>query len=738
MRYIASFIVPCVAVDMRASDRSRNLSPQPLQLPPPTSQCLRADASERVAVYESVLQTCTEPSNESEECVREDTGILIEGYAEPVVVGDLIGRGTYGAVYKTNWERIVVKTGQVCVDKAVLKALKDVDDPPLPKEHALISTNKKCADSTLVMDKIGDSDWYNVMIVGGKTVGLKDGFTRVYRLLLELKKFHSSGFAHGDFHEKNIRVSKSDPMFIGIIDMGMCLPMIPSTAKEGDPYGPGRNRFMNDLSLVKRNICGYLSTHQDLLFDTDWIDDGLEFFSLMEPGIGECANYDLWVWLFKQLADSNNIPDTANRIKELIFPNFPSTLNKIIQDRIAKALIDGKDPLYVRFPKSFRPPIPDEFFSPQQHPGKTIPFVSGILEDQRKTDLAYPETRPYLMLDSELIYEPSSEGGLKARVIAVGNQVTPGNNFCVYDAPGYRIEYRVNCDDLDGDLLGMQREFGLTKLGAKLGIGFEGIWMSPPVRFMKTTKLMIENDRSQQLRCMRDPRSHVRYMVTESWESNLRQSAWLLESKTAIQRVKIGLKFAKFFIEKLKIVHREYGIVYGRMNLRNIAFKEQGDEQYIFKLDNFGKSFFNSEVVVSEDCDDCDIGPNTRADPRYPCDQTHWNMEGSRLSFRDDVFNVLLVAAWIISKDNHGKNFCSLLGGKEEENVRMWKQSAHIFESVHKTLGGGDDADMVLGALDAAVEIARSVDTEDKLPDHDSILSRLEFALSRVINYKSL
>ena len=70
------------------------------------------------------------------------------------------------------------------------------------------------------------------------------------------------------------------------------------------------------------------------------------------------------------------------------------------------------------------------------------------------------------------------------------------------------------------------------------------------------------------------------------------------------------------------------------------------------RLIDFGSSIFESEMDSIDD-------RQRRSETVYHCFETHWNMDGYRFSYRDDVFRALMIVAYIMSGSSFFERLCS-------------------------------------------------------------------------------
>jgi serine/threonine protein kinase len=694
-------------------------------LPPSTSVCLSPDSPARVQRYQEELIACQARTDTPAICAVVDRTFLIAG-TETSIKREL-ARGVQGIVYETSNPAIVVKQ-QIVPDCNEIAAMKVLDGLVgfSPKLHEISSG--ACPTNHLVaMDKLGDSDWETVMNDPANHVPLADAYLRFSKLLLALKSLHYSGFAHGDFHTQNVRVDRDDPTRLYIIDFGFLSPFVDRVASF-DLQSTFRD-FIREFFRVRRDQFPNSSTF-------DWILDGVAVAMRIRDN-GVCPNFDLWIWVFETLA--NPTDQDISQVRQAVVATFPAEYEEWKRDGIQIAQRDGNFVSFMRFPKSFALPIPEPFLIPPipMSLSHMYPDIEKMFSEQASSDLHYPETRPYLYHNGEIVKEMNEGGFLVSRILPESTCLKFEPNSIVRETleiPKLRIEYRSNCDNLDIPLLGMQREFGLMKLFESLGLVTpQPVWLSPPVKLPETQSLKIRFFKAPNTlykQCAQDDRSQVRYMVTKAYSTILdlfgRRSIFKF---SPIEKFLSGINMAISLINQLKIMHVEKRIIHGSVNPKSIMKLSENDK---YGFSNFGQTFFEAELG------ECG-GAQCATLPIFELGEaasfkTHWELAGSRPSFRDDVFNVLLVFAWIMnpySEVNFDRETNSA------ETVKKWKSSDFIFQSTD----GGDLA-LTFPSLDPlvmaeisehlhnALTLARYVDSVEKMPNHDAIITELESALT--------
>ena len=533
-----------------------------------------------------------------------------------------------------------------------------------------------------------------------------------------MKALHFAGFTHVDLHQGNIRILSSDPSYIRIIDFGRSTPS--SVSERGSDY----LRFVS--------IAGSMLWRIQERFNTDWIQDAL-FIYFIHNSQSSCVNYDFWIWVFKNLRNLESSPSLGERVRSLLVPTLPSDY-----EQLANSMGPGSGRVY-RFPISFRLPwIPAEFLNFAPYPDSLHPKLQDIIEAQRIIDAKYPETRPYLAFDAEVIkLGPNKD----EQVVYLANKwlsnLQTDDFFAdefevggpVYHFEDYKITYRVNCGDLNSNLISLQREYWLKNLGPKLGIGPGAVWLSPAVKLpeWRSVKLGFKISDEQYHKCAGDPRSHVRYMVVDTTIPDadfIVGRGFLTKRRSMLERLRVGIQLGMDLLNKLQRLH-DFGVVYGKLEPTGVRpFLNKGVvEQGLSALE---RSFFNGEA-----------GMGVPSKNSSPCGLSHWNIqEKSRFGYRDDVLNVLLLAAWMFTGEEHS-SFC-FRTTRSSDAIAHWKREAFVFDSVDgadlitKAFSESGANEEVVGAirqaLGRALGASRDVPSVDQIPDHSAIIEHLRSA----------
>jgi hypothetical protein len=249
-------------------------------------------------------------------------------------------------------------------------------------------------------------------------------------------------------------------------------------------------------------------------------------------------------------------------------------------------------------------------------------------------------------------------------------------------------------------------------------------YVSPPAGLpdrvtLKTRFLMSDSDWSRCLLAQRAPT--VRFMVMERIDEDFyallrRIQPSVLEAITITHKLLRGIKY----------MHSK-GIVHGDIHPGNLGLIHGDDGSLRILFFDFGSAFFVEEKEGF---------PDLEAEPRslVHCLYSHWNIEGFRFGYRDDVFKALMVLAFLI----HGRVWTDYCVGlvSDVEAMLAFKRDEFFFE-LPPHIAGGKLAQRIgthvpPGAkrsarthLARALALARKPDSPNSLPDYDGIIAEL-------------
>ena len=220
--------------------------------------------------------------------------------------------------------------------------------------------------------------------------------------------------------------------------------------------------------------------------------------------------------------------------------------------------------------------------------------------------------------------------------------------------------------------------------------------------------------------CAKDPRSYVRYMVMERAGVTVWHMMHSIPATAIYMRFRVAVGMAIDVIGNLEKLHTA-GIVHGDIHPGNLVRLSNSRFGFI----DFGKSFFEADMTSPLDWFDTH------------CFLSHWNLQGSRFGFRDDVYRALLVASFIAVPGRYKE--CSVMGKTEKRRAELINLHANnsLFEpldvsSFKQAFPNVTKRAMIRHSLWNALEVARSVGSVSARPNYSGILAHLKTALDKM------
>ena len=390
-------------------------------------------------------------------------------------------------------------------------------------------------------------------------------------------------------------------------------------------------------------------------------------------------------------------------------------------DDLISLLPFPEDPVWSVVNKAFSVPwFPEEvdFLSPAIRP---------LYDFQMKEDQMFWFTAPYPLYDSE-IYRDGTRFHLSRLISRRPDAILFTTNLLIGDQATI-IKYQYDCGTgnqhplLRDDVLhSLMRDYWLQQIAAQVGICAHVYHLSPPVpipEFM-TPKFDFRINLDEYRRCGAGPVASVRYMVMEQIPLTALD---LMDRKEAtvssLERFSDGLDLLISLIPKLKRMH-DLGIIHGDLHPGNVArLNSSGKKDY--GLIDFGRAFFNDEYS-----DKPKRSGYLKEQYRIHCFVSYFYMEGYRYGFRDDMLNLLMVGAFVMS----GAPLFDLC-----TNLKNNANGLHMFYRNFNTFAFNSLVDPALPMLlkwqkDAVTDFlhlallkSRSVWDVTQRPDYDAIMS---------------
>ena len=326
---------------------------------------------------------------------------------------------------------------------------------------------------------------------------------------------------------------------------------------------------------------------------------------------------------------------------------------------------------------------------------------------------------PRLEYDAELIMTGPSAGILRiGKPLAITATATV---FAVLNDTSRVVKYHHNCQELE-DVHPLLRDYIFLQRLAGTDVSPSANYLSPPVRFPAsvTPKTAFGMHPAARASCAGNEVAEVRFMVMERVPWTLDRLVRDLERIGRRLPLKHAIHMMASLVETVQRLHSR-DIVHGDVHWGNVAVVNHGDAQTINLID-FGSAMFVDEMerlpVMARD-----PGSYTH------CFFSHWNIEGYRFSYRDDVYKALLVGAFLINGAAYS-HFCRNLEPSVDA-MRWFKRNGFIF-----AMPSGPDRIAALDVdlntkrlirrrLSNALDLARSVEEIDERPDYDNIIAEL-------------
>ena len=330
---------------------------------------------------------------------------------------------------------------------------------------------------------------------------------------------------------------------------------------------------------------------------------------------------------------------------------------------------------------------------------------------------------PRLDQIGELVMENSS-----ATMLPIGELLVTTATaaiFAVRDDATRVVKYFHNCFDLEL-VHPLLRGYVFLKSLEGLHVTPRVHYLSPPVRFPPwiTSKPSCRINSAARAECAAHPGVQIRFMVMDRvWTSldNRVLSRYWVGRRSLVNE---SIQMVASLIEAIERIH-DQGVVHGDIHWGNVVLVKRGEQQSIALID-FGNAMFVDEMVAL---------PEMARAPRSlnHCLLSHWNIEGFRFSYRDDVYKALLLLAFLINGSPF-EHFCLSLEANVEDML-WFKREAFLSAmptghedritglSVHR-----DIKQKLRVRLNNALQMARNVEALDDRPNYSFIVTELQGA----------
>jgi hypothetical protein len=342
----------------------------------------------------------------------------------------------------------------------------------------------------------------------------------------------------------------------------------------------------------------------------------------------------------------------------------------------------------------------------------------ALVDHQLVHDDATTESLPKLHCEFET---PLIQGTL--RRIDFSSRLRTGTyetRFRVQQAPNFFVRYSVNCDDL-GIIHPAYRDYWFSSAlrSRELSDG-EILFVSPAIKFHylgHTAKIAFTFKSIEDMeRCSAHPSSLVRYSLVRPAprESQIDYLASLDSERFSL---KMALGILKSGIQALRALHT-MRVIHGNINPETVIVPNIRTGAVVFR--DFRKTFF-VEDSAHQTVSPFDIGKEGMVLDFF---RSPFEIRTSRYTFKDDLFRMLMVGAYLI----HKKCFLDLWMAVSLHPVSFIRrlQGDMIFSppGCPKTAGMLE----VEQALNRILAITKSIE-EDSVPPYEDIIAQLDVIL---------
>ena len=278
------------------------------------------------------------------------------------------------------------------------------------------------------------------------------------------------------------------------------------------------------------------------------------------------------------------------------------------------------------------------------------------------------------------------------------------------------IKYQSNCEDRYRSHP-LTREYMIMQRISDLGISPRVYSLSDGVYLDPSNERIPSKANTGAYRNCKKPNPTLRYLIMERVGESLNDYVESNGPLSVNESIRIGCQL----IQHLQKLH-SLDIVHGDIFQRNVCFKDSGDLQNLVMID-FGRS-----IIVSR----------TSAVARsyistFPL-FTHWEMQGYRSSYRDDLFRVLQLMAYLMNGSKYMTDLFILSSTPFEDDtdppIMSFKERGFIFElnglkPITEAIHDVNVRSTVKQGLRQVLDFTRSLKL-DQLPDYDSILATMQ------------
>jgi hypothetical protein len=324
-------------------------------------------------------------------------------------------------------------------------------------------------------------------------------------------------------------------------------------------------------------------------------------------------------------------------------------------------------------PKTTTTPSPIRIFEEVAYSHRELailrPKLAHSARDQQEWDRMYgPRFAPLLYNNYEEY--PEREGSVG--VVLLDRRISSTRTSAVFTAmgnPNWVLKYQTDCDKGTPIHPILRDYYFLQKLG-DTSLVPKVYYISPPTPMIETVtpKTSFAMTRAERTECVSKKNRAVRFMIME----HIHEDMYALMKRKGAPNLKAALQIMGNLVRGLWEMHSR-GIVHGDIHPGNIGFvlnKDSKEEGRLVFFD-FGSAFHIEEKVGKPDKDGESMS-------YIHCLYSHWNLEGFRFGFRDDVFKAMMVGAFLMNGPGW-MDYCVALEKKPIEMLEF-KRDSFLFE----------------------------------------------------------
>ena len=292
---------------------------------------------------------------------------------------------------------------------------------------------------------------------------------------------------------------------------------------------------------------------------------------------------------------------------------------------------------------------------------------------------------------------------------------------------GQIIKYQVNCENMKDplDIHPLVRDFIFLKAVEDLKVSPQAHFLSLGIKFenVDSPKVNFSMDPQERDICAKDARSILRFMVME--KALISFDTLLKGSETRSEKISLAsvVSLIAGAVSALSELHIKKNIIHGDVHYGNLVLLNA--ERKVGLID-FGSASYLSELQLTQDMSREPFSYNH-------CYLSHWNLEGYRFSFRDDIYKAIFAGAMMLN----GSPFVRFCRTTDIHTLYEFKANGFFFNLPnHPDMISQvpnirpEQVGEIRAHLNQVLLQIRSVNTLDAMPPYREILAQLDAVLA--------